>query len=192
MHAARPSAESRHFEFTDDGTPKADRPAPSKAGNLSNKGMGLYQDHVIGNEDSAAPGSKNGNQQLKDVTTDRNNENRRKNFGSQFEMTDDSPFLPSDKKVDGAENGQKIRIAGNGMGARKNLESHWGLFEQGPDPAANKGIKTANDGMGGRKGSGRTWGFGDDSDEEAGKFEGFQGHGRKRVPAQPQKDFWDF
>ncbi len=48
VHAARPSAESRHFEFTDDGTPKADRPAPSKAGNLSNKGMDLYQDHVIG------------------------------------------------------------------------------------------------------------------------------------------------
>ncbi|KAJ9648349.1 hypothetical protein H2199_001203 [Coniosporium tulheliwenetii] len=192
VHAPCPDAESRHFEFADDGTPMADKPAPSKAGNLSNKGMGLYQDHVIDNDDSSAPGKNKGSQQLKDVTTNANNESRRKNFGSQFDMTDNSPSLTGDKKADGGENGQKIRIAGNGMGARKNLESHWDLYDHGPAPAANKGIKTANDGMGGRKGSGRTWGFGDDSDEEAGKFEGFQGNGRKRVPAQPQKDFWDF
>jgi hypothetical protein len=172
VHKARPDADP-HFEYVDDGTPEAQRrQAPTKGGR-SNKGQGLYEDHVTDTTDDTEDGAATGDvkRPLNDVTAATKNKNRSKDFvGSQFAMTDNSPgngkTVPSHETrssmnthwgthQDSPEGGRGINIAGNGMGSRKGTE--WSLFEESPakkennNTGARTGIKTEGDGMGGRK-----------------------------------------
>ena len=181
VHKARPDADP-HFEFNDDGTPDAQRVVPVKGGR-GNKGQGLYEDHVTNTTDDANDGAVKGDSKraLNDVTTVVSNKNRDKDFGSQWEMTDNSPGVG---KNDAAKSKQAVRssmkthwgthadspdsrginIAGNGMGGRKGTEAAWSLFDESPAKKENTtraaGIKTEGDGMGGRKTADRSfWDF---------------------------------
>ena len=144
VHKARPDADA-HFDFVDDGTPEAQRKsAPIKGGN-SNKGQGLYEDHVThtteNDHDTKRP--------LNDVTKAVKNKNRSKDFGAHWDMTDDSPGL--NKNV---ENKKPIQET------RKALSTHWGEYQDSPE---SKGINIAGNGMGGRKGTEAAWSLYDES-----------------------------
>jgi hypothetical protein len=110
---------------------------------------------------------------LKDVSNAAKSKNYSKDFGSQFEMTDNSPGVKnSSNKAPTHEtrssmnthwgtdqdspDGRGINIAGNGMGGRKGTEAAWSLYDESPAKKENStrggtGIKTEGDGMGGRK-----------------------------------------
>jgi hypothetical protein len=109
---------------------------------------------------------------LNDVTIAVKNKNRSKDFGSQWEMTDNSPGVKNgSSKVPSHEtrssmnthwgadqdspDGRGINIAGNGMGGRKGTEAAWSLYDESPAKKENntgqRGIKTEGDGMGGRR-----------------------------------------
>ncbi|KAH0545080.1 hypothetical protein FGG08_000851 [Glutinoglossum americanum] len=190
--APRRDAET-HFEFQDDGTPSGTRrPAGHPRGTAHNTGLGLYQNNLYG--DAEPKPSQQQNQPLGNVT----NINHRKNFDSQFSMTDDSPASKDQKK--------EKSTGGDHKAAVRMMDSNWDAYDQSPqvikkENTENKpsktGIKTTGDGMGAKKGAGRQWGFGDDSDgEENG---GVNGRGfRKGVPSRKQQEpatgntFWDF
>ncbi|KAF1951862.1 hypothetical protein CC80DRAFT_453288 [Byssothecium circinans] len=176
VHKERPNL-NPNFEFEDDGTPQGQRkPAPSK-GNLGNKGMGLYMDHVLGDDDENNDGTSKGDvkRALNDVTTHVKNENRQKDFGSSWEMNDESPVhnktsfkqnVPEIKKkaiqthwshYENSPESRGINIAGNGMGSRKGTQ--FSLYDDTPDENINKGVKNMGNGMGGRKGTGFDWDF---------------------------------
>ncbi|KAF1944160.1 hypothetical protein EJ02DRAFT_399258 [Clathrospora elynae] len=185
VHKARPDADP-HFDFVDDGTPEAQRrQAPTKGGR-GNKGQGLYEDHVTHTTNSAHDGAAKGDvkRALNDVTIAVENKNRSKDFGSQWEMADNSPGVGKNgsSKVpthetrssmnthwgahqDSPGDGRGINIAGNGMGGRKGTEAAWSLFEESPakkentNKGARSGIKTEGDGMGGRKNGESFWDF---------------------------------
>jgi hypothetical protein len=186
VHKARPDADP-HFEFVDDGTPEAQRKAPSTKGRVGNKGMGLYQDHVTGTKAHDADDTPYDDDQrpLSDVTHNIKNENRSKDFGAHWDMTDDSPAaakntttkkpLVDDHKAtktnwslyqNSPETRGGIQIAGNGMGGRKGTEAAWSLFDESPAKKENsnkqstsRGIRTEGDGMGGKKGADSFWDF---------------------------------
>lgn len=178
VHQPRPDAKP-HFEFADDGTPDADKVAPSKKGLLHNKGMGLYKDHVLG-QDEDTPAAK---KPLSNVTgVHINNDNRLKDFGANWEMADQSPSTArptQDRKV--SEDTKKVI---------KGLDAHWSLFDESPEQSKKENAgtraiyKTHGNGMGGRKGAAPTWGF-DDEETEA---HATNGKGQKA----PEKSFWDF
>ena len=92
IHKARPDADA-HFEFVDDGTPEGQRKQKASKGRLQNKGMGLYNDHVLGStsddEDGAAKGDVK--RHADDVSTHVKGENRQKDFAAHWEIKDDSP-----------------------------------------------------------------------------------------------------
>lgn len=207
VHKARPDADP-HFEFKDDGTPKADRQeVHTSKGRAHNKGLGLYQDHVLhtteGGEDDDAP-KGDVKRPLGDVTTAIRNDNRQKDFGNQWEMTDDSPAAPktapsvSSINSDGTDNSKLDTYGNHIMGDRqkllKGLDAHWGLYEETPEQYKKEnvnvnqgpGIKTSGDGMGGRKGAGRSWGIGDDDDTYK------SGSQKKDNRSAESKSFWDF
>jgi len=208
------------FEFKDDGTPEGDRrQALRPRGAQGNKGMGLYTDHVLG-EDEATPTQK------KNAHHHDSNE-RRKVFDSQFAMADVSP----------AQNKPAQHISEERAKAVKNMDANWGSYDQSPvanqkenNPPSpthtraskgplsdttnqginiagdgmggrkvpiqqeqrQRGIATGGDGMGGRKGASRGWGFGDESgDEEQGPlFKTGKATAHKRQPTGG--NFWDF
>lgn len=177
---ARPGT-GHQFEFEDDGTPAACKTAAPTKGGVSNKGQGLYKDHVIGNDDDE--GTAHGdNRPLKDVTKVVRNENRSKDFGAHWEMNDNTPVGKSTENNkpgkshqatksnfgfydESPQQGYKINIAGNGMGNRAGTQ--FSLFDQEPEPETDdrtlgnhKGIKATGDGMGGRKGADKSfWDF---------------------------------
>ncbi|KAF2635295.1 hypothetical protein P280DRAFT_553820 [Massarina eburnea CBS 473.64] len=178
VHKERPNLQA-NFEFEDDGTPDGQRkPAPLKGG-LGNKGMGLYTDHVLGdNEEDDADVAKGDNKRaINDVTTRIKGDHRNKDFGSSWEMNDASPAhdkttfkqaAPQIKKKATTTNwshyenkpeGRGINIAGNGMGARKGQQ--FSLYEDEPEivKKENQSIKSMGNGMGGRKGTGFDWDF---------------------------------
>ncbi|PSN59338.1 hypothetical protein BS50DRAFT_605305 [Corynespora cassiicola Philippines] len=153
VHKARPDSEA-HFDFVDEATPEAQRQQPSQKGRNQSKNLGLYTDHVL----DAESAGDDGKQPLSDVTTAIKNENRKKDFGSQWEMADNSPATKP--------NEYKINIAGNGMGGRKGTESTWSLYDESPEQSKKEnvrggsGIRTTGDGMGGRKGADKSfWDF---------------------------------
>jgi hypothetical protein len=180
VHKARPDADP-HFEFVDDGTPEAQRKMASTKGRSSNKGQKLYQDHVTGTTaGDADDGAYDDDQRPL-------NENRSKDFGAHFEMTDNSPAAsksnPAKKPVIDNHKATKtnwslydespdtrggINIAGNGMGGRKGTGEAWSLFDESPAKKENsntnkqgtsRGIRTEGDGMGGKKGTENFWDF---------------------------------
>ncbi|KAH8733039.1 hypothetical protein GQ44DRAFT_766103 [Phaeosphaeriaceae sp. PMI808] len=186
VHKARPDADP-HFEFVDDGTPDGQRQQPTK-GRIANKGMGLYQDHVTGTKahDEDDTPYDDDEHPLSQVTHNIKNENRKKDFASHWDMTDDSPAASKNgtAKKPVVDNHQAtksnwslyqnspdtrggINIAGNGMGGRKGGEV-FSLYEESPAHKENvngnkgareRGIKTEGDGMGGKKGNGFSWDF---------------------------------
>ncbi|KAF1975822.1 hypothetical protein BU23DRAFT_632681 [Bimuria novae-zelandiae CBS 107.79] len=175
VHKPRKDADT-HFEFKDDGTPDASRKKPfTSKGRQHNTGLGLYKDHVTGgdtgNEFDTPKGDSKG--PLNDVTHV-NNEIRQKDFGAHWEMKDNSPGLhrvsnnkptQNQQKVlktmdanwgnyEPSPEGQKIKIAGNGMGGRSSA-SQWSLYDEDPESSKkeNTGVKSMGNGMGGRKGA---------------------------------------
>jgi hypothetical protein len=183
VHKARPGT-GHQFEFEDDGTPAARKQQPSTKGNSSNKGQGLYKDHVTGDDDDEGTAHGDG-RALNDVTKQTRNKNRSKDFGAHWEMNDNSPAgdRSSENHKPGKAghqatksnfgfydespqaSGYKINIAGNGMGNRAGTQ--FSLFDEPEEPKAedrtignHKGIKATGDGMGGRKGADKSfWDF---------------------------------
>lgn len=177
---ARPGT-GHQFEFEDDGTPAARKAVAPTKGGVSNKGQGLYKDHVTGNDDDE--GTAHGdNHPLKDVTKTIKNENRGKDFGAHWDMEDNTPVGKSTENNKPGQSHQatksnfgfydespqqayKINIAGNGMGNRAGTQ--FSLFDQEPEPDVDDrsignhtGIKATGDGMGGRKGADKSfWDF---------------------------------
>jgi hypothetical protein len=188
-----------HFEFIDDGVPdEGKRLAHRTRGANANSGMGLYKDHVLGDEDDATPVQKKHGS-----TTD--NSARRKVFNSQFAMQDDSPVPKQTQHISddrakavkmmdaswanydqspSANQKENIptspttsRAAGKGPLAETTNQSK-GINIQGDGMGGRKaqvdqdikprGIAIGGDGMGGKKGTTRSWGFGDESDGEDG------------------------
>lgn len=177
---ARPGT-GHQFEFEDDGTPVGRKAQAPTKGGVSNKGQGLYNDHVTGNDDNegAAHGD---NRALSDVTKVVKNENRSKDFGAHWEMNDNTPVNKTNENRNPTKShqatqsnfgfydespsqGYKINIAGNGMGNRAGTQ--FSLFDQEPEPEVDDrkignhtGIKATGDGMGGRKGADKSfWDF---------------------------------
>ncbi|KAF2663074.1 hypothetical protein K491DRAFT_584123 [Lophiostoma macrostomum CBS 122681] len=183
VHKARPDADA-HFEFEDDGTPEAQRQhrVPSK-GQGHNKGLGLYQDHVTNStSDDEGNTAHKGDvkRPLGDVTTAVRNENRSKDFGSQWEMNDDSPAAQ--------KNGGAKHVTENQKKTLNTLGAQW-AFSESPETSKkeNRGIKTTGNGMGARKGTGSTWSIGGDEDYHAPS----EGKSSRHRP-QESKGLWDF
>jgi hypothetical protein len=190
VHKARPDADP-HFQLVDDGTPEAERKQHhTSKGRLHNKGLGLYQDHVLHTTsddegDNAFQGDVK--RPLGDVTTAVKNENRKKDFGSQWEMTDDSPAT----KKPSNGNGNVKHVGQDRQKVLNGLNAHWGLYEDSPEQhkkenvnnLADRGIKTSGNGMGGRKGSETNWTLGDDD---------YAAVPKKNAQAAETKSFWDF
>jgi hypothetical protein len=158
----------------------------SSKGRASNKGMGLYQDHVTGTTAGDKDDAPYDDDQkpLSDVTHNIENKNRSKDFGAHWEMNDNSPAAAkngaakkpvADHKAtktnwslyqNSPETRAGINVAGNGMGARKGTES-FSLFDESPGKNENssnkqgtsRGITTQGDGMGGKKGKESFWDF---------------------------------
>ncbi|KAF1839913.1 uncharacterized protein K460DRAFT_371864 [Cucurbitaria berberidis CBS 394.84] len=144
IHKARPDADA-HFDLVDDGTPEAQRKSAPTKGSTSNKGQGLYEDHVTHTTEE----EQDVKRPLNDVTTAVENKNRSKDFGAHWDMTDDSPGL-----------GKKGAAKKPTHETRKAMNTHWGEYQDSPE---NKGINIAGNGMGGRKGTEAAWSLYDDS-----------------------------
>jgi hypothetical protein len=176
--------------LTDEATPEAARKAATIGkGRLHNKGLGLYKDHVThttSDDEQEEPFQGDVKRPLGDVTTVVKNENRKKDFGAQWEMQDDSPAQ------------QKTTSNGNATGGvgpdrkklLKGLDPHWGLYEDSPDKKekanTERGYKTTGNGMGARKGAEAHWMMGDENAEFNAEY---------KTPAKPStdtKNFWDF
>ncbi len=206
-----------HFKFQDDGTPKGNetQPAMRPKGVSHNEGLGLYQNNVVREEGSSSAMKKNNsnnNMPLGNVT---NMNNHRKNFGSHFTMTDNSP------SSGGQPENKKPTTQGH-EAAVKMMDSHWDQFDEGGDDEGNNtrtkvmghddeekkengdpnaikskrfstGIKTAGDGMGGKNGLRRQWGIGDESEEEEEMIRKPKMDSRHMTSsASGEKSFWDF
>jgi hypothetical protein len=138
-----------HFEFRDDGTPKAsqDRSPGRPKGNAHNTGSGLYQNNLY---DDGIDGSKSGNEKepLSAVTT---NVGRTKAFDNHWVMSDTSP-------ADNARvNNENRPLARDHKKAVQMMGASWESYDQSPEQhkkvAGSKAI---------RKGMESHWGFGDD------------------------------
>ncbi|KAF2109483.1 hypothetical protein BDV96DRAFT_502527 [Lophiotrema nucula] len=199
VHKPRPNL-STNFEFEDDGTPPADKKkAVSSKGNTHNKGLGLYKDHVTHTtSDDEEDGTHKGDvkKPLGDVTTAVKNENRRKDFGSQFEMVDDSPG-PQKATFNGNANGNSKNAPEEHQKVAKSSDVHWGMYEQSSEQSkkenmnTNRGIKTSGNGMGGRKGAGRAWAIGDEEDDDVAYAAAPKTQNRPPSTSE-SKSFWDF
>ncbi|KAF2277519.1 uncharacterized protein EI97DRAFT_432383 [Westerdykella ornata] len=195
VHKPRPDA-NPHFEFKDEDTPEARREAAPSRGRLHNKGLGLYKDHVLhSTSDDEGDDAHQGDvkRPLGDVTTVVKNENRQKDFGSHWEMTDHSPALPKDSSNG---NGTAKPIPADRKKVLSSLDSHWGLYDESPEQhqrqkenaPKERGINISGNGMGGRKGTTSNWTLGDDGVDEQQQAAQKKTHTR----AAESKSFWDF
>ncbi|KAF2099587.1 hypothetical protein NA57DRAFT_25417, partial [Rhizodiscina lignyota] len=164
VHQPRPDAKP-HFEFADDGTPIAER--KQTATKLHKGSLGLYKDHILGDDDAEDP-----NLVKKPLSTVTNikNQDRHRDFDSQFEMTDASPVGKA--RVDTSAGGNKAKGNSKPNDNQKKvlngMSANWGMYDNSPDSSSkeskekeNRGIKAGGNGMGGRKGATRHWGIGD-------------------------------
>jgi hypothetical protein len=150
----------------------------STKGQIGNKGMKLYQDHVTGTTADDAddmPYDDDVKRPLSDVSKALKNEHHNKDFAAHWEMNDNSPAgskMGPPKAVDShaatksnwslyqnsPETRAGINVAGNGMGARKTNEPAFSLFDNGDDDhISNRQSNSQSkhfegDGMGGKKG----------------------------------------
>lgn len=210
VHKERKDAKP-HFEFTDEATPVAEKrqsqqqpqhqqqtTATNTARTITNKsnaGSGLYDDHVLGDDDAETPTAK------KPLATATNisNANRQRDFGAHHTMADVSPTLaPADAAATsvGAERNKENSHAGAGKineGQKKvlsGLNSNWDLYDNSPDaPKEKKIYKTSGNGMGGRKDAAAHWAFGDEEFKEEAPA---RSTARTGSGQQGNKSFWDF
>lgn len=163
----------------------ADRKQAGTKGRAHNNGLGLYKDHITGDDDADDP---NFNKKPLSTVTNASNARRGKDFGSQFEMTDQSPSAAGFRDAEtgnnsGKENGQ-IKLTEDKQKVLNTLNANWGMYDDSPEATKkeNKGIRTGGNGMGGRKDTARHWGFNyeDDEPEQAPKA------------GKAEKSFWDF
>lgn len=149
-----------HFDFNDDATPKAtahERPRTRDA----NERMGLYQDHVnLGDPGkkaggavpapAPAPAVATGEKMPLGNITNVNAQGHKKNFSSQFEMSDASPTTL--KNENPARNLPETKKK-----ATKTMEASWSMYDDSPPVDKHKGINIQGDGMGSRKGGEKPW-----------------------------------
>lgn len=147
MHP-RKDAES-HFDFKDDATPKASQAEKKHTHGASSK-MGLYEDHVnLGDPEkhNRAEGQKVPLGNITNVPI--SSQGHKKNFSSQFEMTDDSPSNVKSENTGQLPEGKKK--------ATKIMEANWSMMDEEPAAAKHKGINIQGDGMGSKKGGEKPW-----------------------------------
>ena len=152
---ARKDAEHQ-FEFEDDATP---RPAGAERVRPKDTRSGLYEDHVnLGdpskNSSATTAGAEAGDKMPLGNITNVNAKGHKKNFSSQFDMTDDSPSRG------GSVEGEGKRVPEPLKKVAKTMESNWSMYDDSPTTAEkkHKGIQISGDGMGGRKAKGeKSW-----------------------------------
>jgi hypothetical protein len=149
---------------------------------MQNDGLGLYKDHITGNDDEDTPAAKKPLSNVTGIAI--NNNNRRKDFGAHWDMADQSPSTAQAPAAEKKLSDDKKKVLSG-------LDAHWTMYEEEPEqekkenmPGAQP-IKTVGNGMGGRKGTARNWGFGDDDEPE-------QPVSRGRSGKPAEKSFWDF
>ena len=201
-----------HFEMKDEGAP-TERPLGHPRGQGVNDGLGLYKNHLYGDDDSPNP-SKG----ARPVSSIVNVKDRKKDFDPHWQASDASPGL-GEKTA--SENNRPIPE--HRLKAVKMMNAQWEATDANPgapteakpqEPAspsklpsmdkenmnmgfgnqkALTGIKTGGDGMGGRKGAASTWGFGDETDEfgaEGAHADKFRAGKKQQAPKD--SNFWDF
>lgn len=198
VHKARPDADP-HFELKDDGTPDGQRKVASTKGRIGNKGMGLYQDHVTGTtaddaDDAPYDDDVHGKGPLTDVTTAMRNGNRNKDFGSHWDMREDSPAAA--KKNASAKSASAS--AASAAGDHKATKNNWSLYQESPETRA--GINIAGNGMGARKGAEAAYSIYDESPAKKensnsntnATSRGIRTEGDGMGGKKGQDSFWDF
>ena len=165
---SRPDTDT-NFDFHDNGFSGPERHSNHSRGQASAQSHGVYQTNVFDENNAEKIGRPLAN--LKD---------RRKNFDSQFSMTDRSPSQSA--------NINKQPITEARAKVVQQMGAQWETSDQSPvshlagksddvlnttsgdkenilSGGGNKhiGIKSSGDGMGGKRGAGLSWGFGDDS-----------------------------
>lgn len=125
--------------------------------------MGLYKDSLTDDlEEAQLNVGKVGKGPLSTMTNV-DLDHRRKDFGSHFEIQDNSPA--PNKTIDLQQSRKPDQ---NQAKVLKGMNASWDMYDQSPDSASKKEnqyrIKTGGDGMGGRKAAQTTrhWGFGEE------------------------------
>lgn len=201
-----------HFEMKDEGAP-IERPLGHPRGQGVHDGLGLYKNHLYGDDQSPNPPKE-----ARPASSVVNVKDRQKDFDPHWETSESSPGL-GEKTA--SENNRPIPQ--NRMKAVKMMNAQWEATDASPGaPAGAKpqesatpsklpsmdkenvnmgfgkerattGIKTGGDGMGGRKGAASTWGFGDETDEfgtEGAHADKFRAGKKQQAPKD--SGFWDF
>lgn len=178
-----------HFDFVDDGLPSGEaRPNARPRGATHNDNLHLYENNLY-NEDGSAP-TPGPSKPLGNIT---NLSDRRKDFDSHWDMTDESPANKP------GQSQHSSKISDDRKKAVNMMNANWSLYDKSPAAAApaplkeNKsgnehGIRIAGDGMGGKAGTNRDWLYGGDEDEATPQK---PASSRPLAPAA-EKDFWDF
>ena len=113
-----------HFEMTDDNMGDDSGRIISA---YQNRGQKLYENRLWDDNGEAVPTEKETTRQ-RPLSVVANSQNRRKDFGSQWEMTDDSP-PPS------ATGGSESKpVPEDRMKAVKMMEAHWESYDESPQP----------------------------------------------------------
>lgn len=159
-----------HFEFQDDGTPDGEkRVAGRPKGSAHNTGLGLYQNNLYDEDGTPADAQK----QPLSTVTNINGVGRKKDFASQFSMSDNSPAS------NGKSGNENRPMAGDRMKAVKMMDATWDSYDQSPEQQVNKPGAL-------RKGTERHWGFGDEVGPNANT------NSNKAQTSAAGKSFWDF
>jgi hypothetical protein len=187
VHQPRPDSQT-HFDFADKSDVGENNKTSRPKSQQKDNSMGLYRDNVIENEPAATVGQETPKQPLTTMTNV-DLAHRKKDFGSQFEIEDQSPAIQrttnpvQEKKVD--QNRAKVL---------KGMDSNWSMYDESPDGAKkeNYRIKLGGNGMGGRKETeARHWGY------EAEEEQPQQRITKPKAAAPPTSNktggsFWDF
>ncbi|KAL9053960.1 MAG: hypothetical protein Q9162_004450 [Coniocarpon cinnabarinum] len=144
-----------HFEFDDAPTPTG--PGRSERVRPQAGREGLYEDHVnpgdpeksaVNSIETTAGPQADDKMPLGNITNV-NAQGHKKNFSSQWEMTDESPTKGSNENVPG-HNAPEARKK-----VAKTMEANWAMYDESPTNTntdkKHKGIQISGDGMGGRK-----------------------------------------
>lgn len=204
VHQPRPDANS-HFDIVDDGPASAGKTQrPQRASGTSKQRSGLYSETVFGDDHGGGSGdarptsaSSSGSAQPGQARNSCSTAGHQRNFGSQFEMTDDSPVPPKrfteasqpssrpggDKQNSaGPYHAGPDRAAANGgtVGQRKvlqGLNANWQMHDDSPESGAGlkenqpihaAGPKAFDDGAGQKKANALNWSIGGpDGDADA-------------------------
>jgi hypothetical protein len=133
--------------------------------------MGLYQDNIT-SETGDAEAAKKPLATMTNVDL----EHRRKDFGSQFEMMDDSPApsartggTPAEQAQPSSQQQQQQnqqKADQNLAKVIKGLDASWDMYDDIPDPVSKKEnvprSRGTGESMGRKENNMRHWGFGDD------------------------------